>query len=79
MKAMILVCACVFLASCVNYKEMSAAEVGCLPKDIVIEDAKMGATNHTWVAICQGEQYICSSYPTGDHGGVAAKCTAKKR
>ncbi|ACR13865.1 putative lipoprotein [Teredinibacter turnerae T7901] len=52
MKAMILVCACVFLASCVNYKEMSAAEVGCLPKDIVIEDAKMGATNHTWVAIC---------------------------
>lgn len=73
MRLVLILISSLLITSCVNYRGISAGEIGCQPQDITIHDAKMRATNHTWVAECKSKRFVCSSYASGK-GGVAATC-----
>ena len=77
MKRVLLVVLIIFLLGCVSksqIRQVSAGHIGCSHNNITILDYKSNywAPSKTWIAICKGKRFICSSYAIGDSGEV--KC-----
>ena len=78
MKRVLLVVLIIFLLGCVSkigrLRQVSAGHIGCSHNNITILDhnSNYWTQSKTWIAICKGKRFICSSYTKGDYGEV--KC-----
>jgi hypothetical protein len=78
---------CVFvLCSCATnwkpwYQNASSGQIGCAPKDIIIQDETGSDGNYTWTAICDGIKHYCSITTAGFYKTtqVYMKCTPAKK
>jgi hypothetical protein len=65
-----------FLVSgCTSLAGVSAGHVGCLQDDIKISNEQTDWSTKTWMATCEGRNYICSYAITGSsgHGGTTGQ------
>lgn len=58
------VCLLALLSGCASLAPLSAGQIGCADRDIVITESVSHLGSRTWVATCKGRRYRCTSSET---------------
>jgi hypothetical protein len=75
MKTQVSLLSLLLVSGCTSLAGVSAGHVGCLQDDIKISNEQTDWSTKTWMATCEGRNYICTYAITGSsgHGGTTGQ------